>query len=1141
MKIFFSVAVLILLATGALIPMEKSSENYVLKELLTPQRTRATIYVNDDVMENATWSGTVYIGSNIAVKSGYNVTISPGTEVIFNASASGDRITVEGGLQAVGNAGGRIVFKSDNMVVGDPGSSDLYTGFVFSSSSVSPSFKYCDFLFGQYCIDTYVEATVENCRFIEYKYNGVKGRPGVSLTASDLFFSTNSTASSVGLYAKGIDSMDLSNFEYLGMGTCIELIAVSNVDIPGFKGNTSGGPMIDLDQCGNVTVTDPEFYSSEGGCLDISGGIDVQISGCDVVNLNGDGIALSDSIDIVVDQLTGLHGSGNLISLTDTENAELSDLNVQGGSDDSSNYLVNSVGCNKVVLHNSTLTANKGDTASFSTTQELHLADTDLHILGSCEGVTVMTSVLAVIERISLTTDIEEGFSIMGGGDCVINDFTGVMTEGSNSILVLAGSTNYTGKRIDLTIYDDGIGISVMTTGTTELNDIDIVPNNGTAINDISTSTSTYVDVEIRSVLYSGMNILYGTKTFEELYINITEGTAFTGMNVDELILNDVTILGGGSGIYVSTSTVTATNIYLDVLYNAITTMDADATLSKMYIETDHNFTAININGGTLEISETQIYNSGYGIMISGDGVSVVCYTSEIVNSMYGIYVYSMSGDLDITSMNIINFQYAGIFSMGLTFAVENIWFGHAAPFVQGSSVGTDPIDANNFVTLDESIRGPIDIPDVEQATSVSVTHDSPQPTYLYGTVNFDGTVSDPDEEDVIDGVRCRIYEKGTTPAAWDDVELQNIGDRTKFTYEWDSGGINTGYVILDVEVTLSDNSVFLSNHEFYVSNTAYVPDDDVSDDDVVPSTGGDGDGTGDAPDDLLQARHIEIGVLYNTNNLNSSSDIDWYKVRIENLKTLSVELSESTSVTLTVYDSDFKVIGNISSGDDDLILNDPPEGTLYLRVTGTDASGYTFMVSGKEKVKEKSLFEKFMDQGWFMLAMELCAGIFLTVLMASLGIFFASRKRRSIAKKMKEVEKTYNENKENPAAAISKLTEMHRSFEEEFSKGKLSENHYMLLDKKITDHLGNLKELEAKEREQEVEREHLPPELEVEIKDAVADGQVTPEEAEKIIGDVEASDLPEDQKEEVKEMVESWEKEDEGLPPAPPSPPPPA
>jgi hypothetical protein len=98
-----------------------------------------------------------------------------------------------------------------------------------------------------------------------------------------------------------------------------------------------------------------------------------------------------------------------------------------------------------------------------------------------------------------------------------------------------------------------------------------------------------------------------------------------------------------------------------------------------------------------------------------------------------------------------------------------------------------------------------------------------------------------------------------------------------------------------------------------------------------------------------------------------------------------------------------------------------------------------------------------------------------------------------------------------------------------------MDEQHFMMIEKKLTDLMGQLKVEETKERTEEVEKEHLPPELEEEIKDAVADGMVTPEEAEKIIGDVEASELPEDQKEEVKQMVEGWEKKDEQLPPPPP------
>jgi len=1095
-RIVVACVVLVLFLIGTLIP------GTLIVTPVTPDHqdgivshSRATTYIEDDINYTASWDGTVYIGASVTILAGYTITISPGTEVIFNASVStGYGLTVEGTLVAVGSSSQRIVFKSDSYVVGDPDSSKHFKGILFTTPETAPVFKFCDFIFGATCIDTSKDIIAENCIFQDFKTYGILAKNGANVTGKLLDFGTNGSSTTAAIKSIGATTVTLDDIDYDGTERAIYLDTVETVAINGLRSGSSVD-FLYTTSCGDVTIND--------AVVDFQDEICFEFDEC-----------------------------GNIL---------LSDLEITGGADSSSSYAFDAYDCISFKLHNSSINITSGYLGSISSVPELYLADLDLVMQDEYTCISANPSSKAVIRGIDIVTIEDNGLSLSGGGDCFINDITGTIKDGwSGGILVLGGSANYTVNNVVVDILIDGEGLYVSTTGDTTVKDLVVNCGEGSGVSDISTGTRIYNNIDLLGGTNTGMNIMYGDVTLDDIYIDQVSGTGIYFLYTESASLTNSVIMGPDiSGLVATEAMVDIDNVVIITGYGAIQSSTSTVTISNSFIEAGIGSTAIMVTSGEVEVSSTIINNSIYGLQIYGDAPEVTCFNSEIRNTWYGIYVSSADPVMDIRSINIINFTWAGIYSDSASFTVDNVWFGHVAPFIQGSTVTTEAIDANNYVTLDEAVSGPLDIPGVEQDTSVHIEDDSPYDVYLTGVITFEGTVTDPDEEDTITDIRCRAYEEGRTPAAWDDVNLSNIAGRVKFEYEYDTTALTMGYLDVEVEVTLADNSVVILGWSYYVYNVDYEPpgDDDTGDDDITPA-GGDGGGQDDADDNIIHARLVETNKLYNTNSLNSPSDVDWYKIEVKNLEYFIVEVTETSESWAEIYDSDHNLLGNATGDAGPLKINGPPDGNIYIMVAGSNYTKYAFHITSKEKVKEKTLAETIGDQPWFMLVLEFGLGVFLMLLLAVFGVFFASRNRRKVAKELNKVKDIYETNKATPAVAIQKLSQLHQTYEAEFTSGKLRENHYMLLDKKITDHLSALKVVETQNREGAIAQEEIPPKIKEEIKDALADGQVTPEEAEKIIEDVDATDIPEEVKEEVKDMVEGWEKEDEQMPGPPPPPP---
>jgi hypothetical protein len=74
------------------------------------------------------------------------------------------------------------------------------------------------------------------------------------------------------------------------------------------------------------------------------------------------------------------------------------------------------------------------------------------------------------------------------------------------------------------------------------------------------------------------------------------------------------------------------------------------------------------------------------------------------------------------------------------------------------------------------------------------------------------------------------------------------------------------------------------------------------------------------------------------------------------------------------------------------------------------------------------------------------------------LGFLSIRRKRSKLRKYMEKIDNSYNEHQEDPEECQQELTGLRDEIKHEVKAGKIEENHFLILDKKIDDYLGEIK-----------------------------------------------------------------------------------
>ncbi|MEX0735956.1 MAG: LamG-like jellyroll fold domain-containing protein [Bacteroidota bacterium] len=167
-------------------------------------------------VQDAVWSGSKQITSNVIVPAEATLTINPGTAITFSSGAT---LIVEGNLNAQGTGGSHISF--DGQGYAPPTSEPYYwkLAMLRFREGGSGTIKYSDFKDAKYQL--FSEATgsldIQNCTFVNFGFSGANGGNGV-----EIFYDIASPPLAMG--ALSITNNTFSGTSKLGYG-----IVVANV------------------------------------------------------------------------------------------------------------------------------------------------------------------------------------------------------------------------------------------------------------------------------------------------------------------------------------------------------------------------------------------------------------------------------------------------------------------------------------------------------------------------------------------------------------------------------------------------------------------------------------------------------------------------------------------------------------------------------------------------------------------------------------------------------------------------------------------------------------------------------------------------------------------------------------------------
>jgi hypothetical protein len=94
------------------------------------------------------------------------------------------------------------------------------------------------------------------------------------------------------------------------------------------------------------------------------------------------------------------------------------------------------------------------------------------------------------------------------------------------------------------------------------------------------------------------------------------------------------------------------------------------------------------------------------------------------------------------------------------------------------------------------------------------------------------------------------------------------------------------------------------------------------------------------------------------------------------------------------------------------------------------------------------------------------------SLLIALFGFIQLRKKREKLRNYLEEIEDIYTENESNPKKCEKELISLREEIKGAVTEGKLEEGHFLILDKKIDDHLRDLKARDKGEEKEEVSKE---------------------------------------------------------------------
>lgn len=139
-----------------------------------------------------------------------------------------------------------------------------------------------------------------------------------------------------------------------------------------------------------------------------------------------------------------------------------------------------------------------------------------------------------------------------------------------------------------------------------------------------------------------------------------------------------------------------------------------------------------------------------------------------------------------------------------------------------------------------------------------------------------------------------------------------------------------------------------------------------------------------------------------------------------------------------------------------------------------------------------------------------------ISVIVGIVGWFLTRKKTGTTSKYLSEINKTFNDFKGNTDNCEVKLVELKSKIEKDFSSGKLTEQSYDILDRKIENYLSDI-------RKGVINRFDLKGDIKNSIEKALKDGNVSKEEYNSI-KNMNLKYLPKDKKEKLLKLLKKWE-----------------
>lgn len=155
---------------------------------------------------------------------------------------------------------------------------------------------------------------------------------------------------------------------------------------------------------------------------------------------------------------------------------------------------------------------------------------------------------------------------------------------------------------------------------------------------------------------------------------------------------------------------------------------------------------------------------------------------------------------------------------------------------------------------------------------------------------------------------------------------------------------------------------------------------------------------------------------------------------------------------------------------------------------------------------------------------------LFWTIMGASAGVaallagwYYSRRKKKSISKFMTEIDDTYSSFKMKSRRCEAELYRLKDMISDELKKGKIEENTYMLLEKRIEDYLKEVREQLISEK-----FGGLPSNMKNELKQMLKDKDISEKEFKKFeVLLKKTAGMEDEDKEELSKMVKKWKEED--------------